>query len=111
MSRRAGRNRCTARRQERSLTRRNSGFRHPVPGCAAPVRACAPGRGLTAPPRPALPAWRWRAEDGFLVSLPPRRYVIYLGFLAILAAFSIVLRNDGFASPANLIAIIEQTTP
>jgi len=46
-----------------------------------------------------------------LVSLPPSRYVIYLGFLAILAAFSIILRNDGFASPANLIAIIEQTTP
>ncbi|HXE25061.1 MAG TPA: ABC transporter permease [Roseiarcus sp.] len=46
-----------------------------------------------------------------MVSLPPSRYVIYLGFLAILAAFSIILRNDGFASPANLIAIIEQTTP
>jgi len=46
-----------------------------------------------------------------LVSLPPSRYVIYLGFLAILAAFSIILRNDGFASPANLIAIVQQTTP
>jgi ribose transport system permease protein len=46
-----------------------------------------------------------------LVSLPPSRYVIYLGFLAILAAFSIILRNDGFASPTNLIAIVEQTTP
>lgn len=46
-----------------------------------------------------------------MVSLPPSRYVIYLGFLAILAAFSIILRNDGFASPANLIAIVQQTTP
>lgn len=46
-----------------------------------------------------------------MVSPPPSRYVIYVGFLAILAAFSIVLRNDGFASPTNLVAIVEQTTP
>lgn len=46
-----------------------------------------------------------------MVSLPLSRYVIYLGFLVILAAFSIILRNDGFASPANLVAIVQQTTP
>lgn len=39
------------------------------------------------------------------------RYVIYLGFFAILAAFSIVLHDEGFASPANLLNIVEQTTP
>ncbi|MBV9290686.1 MAG: ABC transporter permease [Hyphomicrobiales bacterium] len=39
------------------------------------------------------------------------RYVIYLGFLAILAAFSLVLRDEGFASPANLLYIVQQTTP
>src|SRR5208282_2705244 len=33
-----------------------------------------------------------------------------VGFLAILAAFSIILRNDGFASPANLVNIVQQTT-
>ena len=33
------------------------------------------------------------------------------GFLAILAAFSIILRYDGFASPANLLNIVQQTTP
>lgn len=39
------------------------------------------------------------------------RSVIYLGFLAILAAFSIVLRDAGFATPGNLLNIAQQTTP
>lgn len=39
------------------------------------------------------------------------RSVIYVGFLAILAAFSIVLRNAGFATPGNLLNIAQQTTP
>jgi ribose transport system permease protein len=39
------------------------------------------------------------------------RSVIYLGFLAILAAFSIVLRGSGFATPGNLLYIVQQTTP
>jgi ribose transport system permease protein len=46
-----------------------------------------------------------------LKTLPPSRYVIYVGFLAIFAAFCIVLRNDGFASPTNLLNIVQQTTP
>jgi ribose transport system permease protein len=46
-----------------------------------------------------------------LVASSFSRYVIYLGFFAILAAFSIVLRDEGFASPANLLNIVEQTTP
>jgi ribose transport system permease protein len=39
------------------------------------------------------------------------RSVIYLGFLAILAAFSIVLRDAGFTTPGNLLNIVQQTTP
>jgi ribose transport system permease protein len=39
------------------------------------------------------------------------RSVIYVGFLAILAAFSIVLRDAGFATPGNLLNIVQQTTP
>ena len=39
------------------------------------------------------------------------RYVIYIGFFAILAAFSILLRDEGFASPANLLNILQQTAP
>jgi ribose transport system permease protein len=52
-----------------------------------------------------------------VVSLPAdrrailSRSVIYLGFLAILAAFSIVLRDSGFATPGNLLNIAQQTTP
>ncbi|HLW92891.1 MAG TPA: ABC transporter permease, partial [Roseiarcus sp.] len=46
-----------------------------------------------------------------LKSLPPSRYVIYVGFLAIFAGFCIILRNDGFASPGNLLNIVQQTTP
>ena len=46
-----------------------------------------------------------------LASLSPSRYVIYLGFLAILAAFSAILRNEGFATPANLLNIVQQTAP
>jgi ribose transport system permease protein len=39
------------------------------------------------------------------------RSVIYLGFLAILATFSFVLRDAGFATPGNLLNIVQQTTP
>jgi ribose transport system permease protein len=49
--------------------------------------------------------------EGLLVFRPLSRYVIYLGFLAILAAFSIILRDEGFATPANLLNIVQQTTP
>jgi ribose transport system permease protein len=46
-----------------------------------------------------------------LKRINPARYVIYLGFLAIFAVFSIVLRDDGFASVGNLVNIVQQTTP
>ena len=44
---------------------------------------------------------------------PPRasQYVIYVGFLAILVVFSIVLRDDGFATASNLLNIVQQTAP
>ncbi len=41
----------------------------------------------------------------------PSRYVVYLGFLLILAVFSVVLREDGFLTTANLLNIVQQTTP
>jgi ribose transport system permease protein len=43
--------------------------------------------------------------------IPPSRYVIYVGFLLIFAVFAVVLRNDGFATPANLFNIVQQTAP
>ena len=39
------------------------------------------------------------------------RFVIYGGFLLIFAAFAILLRDDGFATPSNLLNIVQQTAP
>ena len=47
----------------------------------------------------------------FLKDADPSRYVIYVGFLAIFVVFSIVLRDDGFATPSNLLNIVQQTAP
>jgi ribose transport system permease protein len=44
-------------------------------------------------------------------AIPPSRYVIYLGFLAIFAVFAVTLRDDGFATASNLFNIVQQTTP
>lgn len=51
-------------------------------------------------------AWlsRWR-------SVVFGRSIVYVGFLVILAAFSLILRDTGFATPGNLLAIVQQTTP
>jgi len=46
-----------------------------------------------------------------LKEIDPSRYVIYVGFLAILLVFSIVLRDDGFATASNLLNIVQQTAP
>jgi ribose transport system permease protein len=46
-----------------------------------------------------------------LRSVDPSRYVVYLGFLLILAVFSVVLWDDGFLTTSNLINIVQQTTP
>ena len=47
----------------------------------------------------------------FLKEIDPSRYVIYVGFLAIFVVFSIVLRDDGFATASNLLNIVQQTAP
>lgn len=46
-----------------------------------------------------------------LKNADPSRYVIYVGFLAIFVVFSIVLRDDGFATASNLLNIVQQTAP
>ena len=51
------------------------------------------------------------AMTAFLKTTNPSRYVIYVGFLAIFAVFAVVLRDAGFATPANLLNIVQQTTP
>ncbi|WP_432561760.1 ABC transporter permease [Kineococcus sp. SYSU DK003] len=38
-----------------------------------------------------------------------RRYVIYIGFAVVFAFFAILLRDDGFLSPNNLLNIFRQT--
>ena len=47
----------------------------------------------------------------FLKDADPSRYLIYVGFLAIFVVFSIVLRDDGFATASNLLNIVQQTAP
>jgi ribose transport system permease protein len=44
-------------------------------------------------------------------TIPPSRYVIYVGFLLVFATFAVLLRNDGFATPSNLFNIAQQTAP
>jgi ribose transport system permease protein len=44
-------------------------------------------------------------------TIPPSRYVIYVGFLLIFATFAVLLRNDGFATLSNLFNIAQQTAP
>lgn len=46
-----------------------------------------------------------------LKEIDPSRYVVYVGFLIILVAFSIVLRDDGFLTTRNLLNIVQQTAP
>src|SRR6476646_10446901 len=46
-----------------------------------------------------------------LKEIDPSRYVVYIGFLIILFAFSIVLRDSGFLTTRNLLNIVQQTTP
>ena len=43
--------------------------------------------------------------------LEPGTYVVYVGFLLIFAAFAILLRDEGFMSAANLLNIVQETTP
>jgi ribose transport system permease protein len=44
-------------------------------------------------------------------AIEPRRYVVYVAFLLILAFFAATLSDDGFLSEDNLLNIVRQTTP
>jgi ribose transport system permease protein len=44
-------------------------------------------------------------------AIDPRRYVVYVAFLLILAFFAVTLHDDGFLSEDNLLNIVRQTTP
>lgn len=46
----------------------------------------------------------------WLRGLDPRRYVIYIGFVAIFVFFAVTLHNDGFLTQTNLLNIVRQTT-
>jgi len=46
-----------------------------------------------------------------LRSLNLRDHVVYLGFLALLLFFSVMLWDRGFVTPDNLMTIVRQTTP
>src|SRR4029079_9330330 len=50
-------------------------------------------------------------ELSALKEIDPSRYVVYIGFLIILVAFSIVLRDSGFLTTRNLLNIVQQTAP
>lgn len=47
----------------------------------------------------------------YLRNTNPSRYVIYVGFLVIFVAFSIILRDDGFLTTFNLFNIVQQAAP
>jgi len=56
-------------------------------------------------PEPAL----HDAHRGFLRDLDWRRYVIYIGFVVVFGFFAILLGDQGFLSPNNLLNILSQT--
>src|SRR5436309_3121316 len=85
MSRRAGKSRCIATRRNRCSTRPSS---------------------MSATPRAEGAGWTAALSRARL-----SRLVIYGGFLLIFAVFAVVLRDDGFATPSNLLNIVQQTTP
>ena len=39
------------------------------------------------------------------------RYIVYIGFLLVLAFFAVILWNDGFLTTRNLLNIVQQTAP
>jgi ribose transport system permease protein len=51
------------------------------------------------------------ATSSRLRAFEPRRYVVYVAFLVILAFFAVTLQDDGFLSQTNLLNIVRQTTP
>lgn len=51
------------------------------------------------------------ARIAALRAIDPSRYIVYVGFVVIFAAFAIALKDDGFLSARNLLNIVQQTTP
>ncbi|MDH2444839.1 ABC transporter permease [Amnibacterium sp. CER49] len=49
------------------------------------------------------------ARGGFFRDLDWRRYVIYIGFVVVFIFFAVLLGNQGFLSPNNLLNILSQT--
>ncbi|WP_108251339.1 ABC transporter permease [Planctomonas deserti] len=49
------------------------------------------------------------AVRGWFGELDWRRYVIYIGFVVVFAFFAVLLRDQGFLSPNNLLNIFRQT--
>jgi ribose transport system permease protein len=45
-----------------------------------------------------------------LAAIEWRRYVIYIGFVVVFIFFAVLLGNDGFLSPTNLLNILRQTS-
>jgi ribose transport system permease protein len=62
------------------------------------------------PPSPATTEEK-RSRASVLPALRLRDTVVYLGFLAILAIFAVLLHDRGFLTPENLLTIVRQTTP
>ncbi|NIZ91233.1 ABC transporter permease [Kineococcus rubinsiae] len=52
---------------------------------------------------------RATATDAVRHRLDWRRYVIYIGFVVVFAFFAVLLRDEGFLSPNNLLNIFRQT--
>ncbi len=92
------------------MRRRSRCWTQPSEALSAPPRSTqrsgkdgrdsSPGR-----PRPGVRAF------AHVVGARFNQLVIYGGFLVIFAAFAIILRDDGFATPSNLLNIVQQTTP
>jgi len=53
----------------------------------------------------------FRVASARLRAIDPRRHVVYVAFLLILAFFAVTLRDDGFLTQQNLLNIVRQTTP
>jgi ribose transport system permease protein len=62
----------------------------------------------SSPPATAGPGAPARS-GGLLQQLDWRRYVIYIGFVVVFAAFAITLGDDGFLSTNNLLNIVRQS--
>jgi len=58
---------------------------------------------------PATAAQAPPQREGLLHRLDWRRYIIYIGFVVVFAAFAITLGDDGFLSTNNLLNIVRQS--